>query len=184
MANIINAITSGAGGLSTSADSSGIIQLQSGGTTIATISSTGITTQVGAPAFSAYASGNTACANNNFTKVIFASEEYDTANCFSSSRFTPNVAGYYLITGSLAWGTGTFVVGVSMFKNGSRAKDGTYINSNPSTGGVTTISAQVYLNGSTDYVEIYAYQASGGTIDVFTNGVNGTVFAGSMIRSA
>lgn len=150
------------------------------GTVLTTASTFGGT----GPAFSAYASANTACANNNFTKVIFASEEYDTANCFSSSRFTPNVAGYYLITGSLAWGTGTFVVGVSMFKNGSRAKDGTYINSNASTGGVTTISAQVYLNGSTDYVEIYAYQASGGTIDVFTNGANGTVFAGSMIRSA
>ncbi len=42
MANIINAITSGAGGLSTTADSSGIINLQSGGTTVAAVSSTGV----------------------------------------------------------------------------------------------------------------------------------------------
>ena len=42
MANIINAITSGAGGLSTTADASGVINLQSGGTTVAAVSSTGL----------------------------------------------------------------------------------------------------------------------------------------------
>jgi hypothetical protein len=42
MANIINAITSGAGGLSTTADASGVINLQSGGTTRAAVSSTGL----------------------------------------------------------------------------------------------------------------------------------------------
>ena len=42
MANIINAITSGAGGLSTSADSSGILNIQSAGTTVAAIASTGM----------------------------------------------------------------------------------------------------------------------------------------------
>jgi hypothetical protein len=42
MASIINASTSGAGGVITTADSSGILQIQSGSTTIATISSTGL----------------------------------------------------------------------------------------------------------------------------------------------
>ena len=42
MANIINAITSGAGGLSTTADASGVINFQSGGATKASISSTGL----------------------------------------------------------------------------------------------------------------------------------------------
>ena len=42
MANVINAITTGLGGLSTTADASGIINLQSGGTTVATVSSTGL----------------------------------------------------------------------------------------------------------------------------------------------
>ena len=104
MANIINAITSGAGGLSTSADSSGIIQLQSGGTTIATISSTGITTQVGAPAFSAYNAGTQSVSANTDTKMIFNAENFDTANCFDSTtnyRFTPNVAGYYQLNASV-----------------------------------------------------------------------------------
>jgi hypothetical protein len=42
MANIINLITSGAGGLSTSADSSGTLNIQSAGTTVAAIASTGM----------------------------------------------------------------------------------------------------------------------------------------------
>jgi hypothetical protein len=42
MPSIINASTSGAGGVITTADASGILQLQSGSTTIATISSTGL----------------------------------------------------------------------------------------------------------------------------------------------
>jgi hypothetical protein len=47
MASSINASTSGAGGVITSADNSGILNLQSGGTTIATINSTGFSTATG-----------------------------------------------------------------------------------------------------------------------------------------
>ena len=41
MANIINAITSGAGGLSTTADASGTVNIQSNGTTVLSVTSTG-----------------------------------------------------------------------------------------------------------------------------------------------
>jgi len=43
MANIINAITSGAGGLSTSADSSGTLNIQSAGSTVLALTSSGTT---------------------------------------------------------------------------------------------------------------------------------------------
>ncbi len=52
MASSINASTSGAGGLITTADNTGILQLQSGGTTIATIDSTGLTMAAGKKVFS------------------------------------------------------------------------------------------------------------------------------------
>jgi len=48
MASSINASTSGPGGVITTADNSGILQLQSGGTTIATANSTGLTMNTGA----------------------------------------------------------------------------------------------------------------------------------------
>jgi hypothetical protein len=44
MASSINASTAGAGGVITTADNSGVLNLQSGGTTVATVSSTGFST--------------------------------------------------------------------------------------------------------------------------------------------
>lgn len=49
MASTINASTSGAGGLITTADSSGVLELQSGGTTIASIQSNGLVMASGKP---------------------------------------------------------------------------------------------------------------------------------------
>lgn len=51
MANIINLITSGAGGLSTSADSSGTLNIQSAGSTVLALTSSG-TTVTGTGSFS------------------------------------------------------------------------------------------------------------------------------------
>ena len=48
MASTINAITTGAGGIVTTGDSTGNIALQNNGTTIATTSSTGLTINSGA----------------------------------------------------------------------------------------------------------------------------------------
>ena len=57
MASTINATTSS--GIVATADNTGQLALQAAGTTIMTITSTGVTTQVGAPAFSAYMSAST-----------------------------------------------------------------------------------------------------------------------------
>jgi hypothetical protein len=182
MANIINAITSGAGGLSTSADSSGIIQLQSGGTTIATISSTGITTQVGAPAFSAYPSGTLSISNNTNTKILFQTEEFDTNNNFASSTFTPTVAGYYQL--STLVGTTAVITSeaiISIYKNGSVYKylADPYASSIAMLGG----SCLVYANGTTDYFEVYMVQYSGSSRTISSNS-QVVWFQGSMVRSA
>ena len=47
MASSINASTSGAGGVITTADNSGVLNLQSGGTTVATVNSSGFSTPTG-----------------------------------------------------------------------------------------------------------------------------------------
>jgi len=136
------------------------------------------------PAFSAYQSSGTAVSNGTVTKITFDTEEYDTNSCFASSRFTPNVAGYYQVSTMVAWPTGNTanVVYIGVYKNGSAnkllsrmSKDGQYM--------WLTGSALVYCNGTTDYLEIYGYQDSGLTITTDT-GFGYTWFAGSMIRSA
>ena len=81
MAIILNATLNS--GLSVVPDNSGQIQLQSNGTTIATVTPTGITTQVGAPAFSAYSASGTTLTNNAWTKVTFDTEEFDDFESYS-----------------------------------------------------------------------------------------------------
>jgi len=139
------------------------------------------------PAFSAYSNANqTPITSGVFTKVLFQTKEFDTANCFSSSRFTPNVAGYYLFTSEIDTYTtsGNLTLSIlSVYKNGSEAKRGMGAGG---TGEVyTTVSAIVYMNGTTDYAEIYGYTSAGaGTIGWPPNGTASNYFQGILVRSA
>jgi hypothetical protein len=178
----IDASTSGAGGIITTADNTGTLQLKSGGTTIATISSTGLSTQVGAPAFSAYANSGTSLTNGAFTKISFQVEDYDTNNNFASSRFTPTVAGYYQISAAanIVGGT-TAELSIAVYKNGSGHRQGSdFITAG--TQYSQSISTLVYCNGSTDYIEIYVYIAT--TSKSTGTGDNSVWFNGAMVRSA
>lgn len=133
------------------------------------------------PAFSAYC--NTAQVFNNAasTKVQCAVEEYDTANCFDNStnyRFTPNVAGYYRVSGQVLWGA-SYLALVSIYKNGSEFKRGVFAN-----GLSQTVSATIYLNGTTDYIEMYVYNSNGGSISTFSSGGYGDYFQAELVRAA
>ena len=143
----------------------------------------------GGPAFSAYYSGSAQTpAANTWTKLIFNTEDFDTANCFDSTtnyRFTPNVAGYYqinLISTVGQNGATTTNYYASIYKNGS-----TYANT--LTGDVPngsysnqSISIVLYLNGSTDYVEAYIRPSQTGYYPQ-TN-TRSIALSGSLVRGA
>jgi hypothetical protein len=173
----INASTSA--GVVVTSDTSGSLAFQSNGTTIATISSTGLQQNVGAPAFSAYATSGTSVANNTLTKLTFDTEEFDTNNNFASSRFTPTVAGYYQISGCIGGAFTTMLC--TIYKNGTEYKRG--VTASGASLNQATVSSIVYLNGSTDYVELYTYQGSGST-QTMSSGINLAYFNGAMVRSA
>lgn len=182
MATTINASTSS--GAVITPDTSGVLQLQSNGTTIATISSTGLSTQVGAPAFSAYCSSGTTLSAGVFTKQDFQTEEFDTNNNFASSRFTPTVAGYYQINS--AFSTATTPTNptncfIAIYKNGSNYKQGNLISAQSGVGAICVVSSLVYCNGTTDYIEIYTYSSATTTS---STGSNTVYMNGSMTRSA
>lgn len=197
MASSIDASTSGAGGVITTADNTGILQLKSGGTTIATVSSTGLALNTGnitlpsgaAPAFSAYNSGsNQSISASTWTKVRLNAEEWDTNNNFDSTtnyRFTPTVAGYYQLSGGVSTepssGTVTRVL-CGIYKNGSEYRLCSDIVASQVVGTAGTASSLVYFNGSTDYVELWIYCA-GGTPSI-GYGTNRTWFTGFLARSA
>lgn len=189
----INASTSGAGGVITTADSSGVLNLQSGGSNIATISSTGLALNAGnitlpsgaAPTFSAYVNGSQTISANTTTKVQFNTETFDTANCFDNTtnyRFTPNVAGYYQFTTQVQIGTSYTAGDVSIRKNGTINNFGIYTtNSAINAMGGFLAYALLYMNGSTDYVEVYANFVA--TQAVNTGG-QWSFFQGFLARSA
>jgi hypothetical protein len=175
-----------------SGDTSGSIILQapsvSGSTTLTlpTTSGTVLTTAntFGAgtgPTFGAYqSSSQTGIVNGVFTKILFQTEEWDTNNNFASSTFTPTVAGYYQVNAGVAWLAGYSTAILSIYKNGSAYKDGTSL---PTATFRSTVNAIVYCNGSTDYVEIYGQQTSGGSGSLAA-AINYTYFQAAMIRGA
>lgn len=185
MASTINATTSS--GIVATADNTGQLALQAAGTTIMTITSTGVTTQVGAPAFSAYMTSSQNISTGTVTKLVFNAEDYDTNSNFDPTtnyRFTPTVAGYYqLSTGAFA-SVGTAArFGVVIYKNGSEAGWNFTGGVTSSGGGSTTLSSLFYANGTTDYFEVYVAQDSGGTVTI-NNLSFLTWFRGFLARSA
>jgi len=184
MASIITATTTS--GLTQSADNSGVLQLASGTGNLVTVPSVTGTAMVSGnmPAFSAYANGGQTLSTNTDTKLQFNTEIFDTANCFDSStnyRFTPNVAGYYQVTLNVALNTMSGAAQPSIRKNGSTYQYGNYPNTCSSAPWWGSMSALIYMNGTTDYIEGYMTQFSGGSIAVQT-GSYANVFSAVLVR--
>jgi hypothetical protein len=139
------------------------------------------------PAFSAYLASNQSIANNTTTKITINTEFFDTASAYDNAtnyRFTPLVAGYYQIIGVVADVSGGIVGGLRahLYKNGA-----VYTYSNipmTNTGVISYCTTIMYLNGSTDYVELYGSQNSGGALNIGGGATSGTMFSGCLLRTA
>ena len=141
------------------------------------------------PAFSAYQSAAQTISNNTQTKVQCNTEEFDTNSNYDNAtnyRFTPTVAGYYQVSGSICFLITGSNAGceVSIWKNGARFKAG--VSMGLTTGGVErpSVSTLIYMNGSTDYIEFYAYQSSGLSTNINTSSGIDNYFQAVMVRSA
>ena len=118
-----------------------------------------------APAVRATMSANQAISASTWTKMNMDKTDtpvtFDTNSNYDTSnyRFTPTVAGYYQVDVKFQYttaGSGLAVV----YRNGISYAWGDY----PSSSFATGVSTLVYLNGSTDYIEPYAYRTTAGTI--------------------
>jgi len=151
------------------------------------LSSASSITQNDGPAFSAYRNTSQSFSNTTYTKVTLNAEEFDTDSCFDSStnyRFTPTVAGYYVITGNVNLGTAGGGVGKAIiYKNGTYYKFGGSAPFNSGTDTNAHVSAVLYLNGSTDYVELYTWQNSGSSLSP-GYAVWVSNFTGALVRKA
>lgn len=137
------------------------------------------------PAFSAYQSSAQTISNSVWTKIQFQTEFFDTNNNFdnvTNYRFTPTVAGYYQINAAVCYPLSSSWSTSNVRKNGSGFIYGTNVNGSPN-GQTSTASAVVYMNGSTDYLEVYSYQGSGSS-QTLNAGGEYTWFNAAMVRAA
>ena len=116
------------------------------------------------PTFKAYQAGNQTFNQNTWTKIQLNTEVWDTDNAYDPTtnyRFTPQKAGYYQVNVNFyVTSSPTAAVSTAIYKNGSRT-DVVYDDS--IANGVIGGSSIVYLNGSSDYIEFYAYFAASTT---------------------
>ena len=142
--------------------------------------------QNGVPAFSAYSNSNQNLTTGVWTKLQINTEEFDTAGCYDTSnyRFTPTTAGYYqIIGGSNFSANSTNSRFLDVYKNGSAYKVLQVTVPNSINYMDLNGSCIVYMNGSTDYVELYAMQNSGSTL-VTSASLSEVYFQGVLVRAA
>ena len=123
------------------------------------------------PAFSVYSATTQTLSSNVWLKVSLNTKVFDTNSNFDATtnyRFTPTVAGYYQVNGAIYFRAAANAdqVMVSIYKNGSEFRRG---NNSAMTDLATTqvVSELIYMNGTTDYLELYGYSYNGTTVQMY-----------------
>ena len=137
------------------------------------------------PAFAARNNSAQTITNSTTAVMQFDTEYFDTDDCYNTSnyRFTPNVAGIYLINSSVQIASLSGIISLDIRLNGSR-----YANMalNLDNSGLQTVcnSVLISLNGSSDYVEIGIFQNSGANKNTVASPSNNLVnhFSGCYMR--
>jgi len=145
----------------------GVLPVANGGTGI-----------VSNPMFKVTGADNVALTNNTYTKVTFNSEEFDVGGYYDSTtnyRYTPQVAGKYLIYGRvyITYGSeATENMYIAIYKNGTATQQFARSDDNSQYGSIQ-ISSLVEMNGSSDYVEIYTKASSSTNAVYYAGGLLG-----------
>jgi hypothetical protein len=130
------------------------------------------------PAFRAQSTSAQSFSAATWTKVTLGTETYDTDSCFASSTFTPNKAGYYQFNVSMNFTPSTASTNnfTAFYKNGTGWMIPGFEAANFELEVGYSGSDLVYMDGSTDTMEIYVFRNAG-------TGTVGCTFSGVWIRS-
>jgi len=179
VSSVLNAIPAVANAVTTSYINDGAVTQAKFGTGVA---GTG-------PLFRVFPSTTQTINHNTLTKINWGSETYDSASCFASDRFTPNIAGYYQLNILINMGITSgrnYYFQPKIYKNGSlfaNAEPEWYATGNSAQRTNAAWADTVYCNGSTDYIEIYLYSFDYTASSTIT--VRGeSSFSGSLVRAA
>jgi hypothetical protein len=144
--------------------------------------------QTNTPTFRAVATANQTVTASNWTKLNLPTEQWDSHNWFdtTTSRFTPQIAGYYQFNGTSRANSGARYVISSIYKNGAEALRGVECNvgvqAAASDNMQSVVSDMIYMNGTTDYVELYVFTDL--TTSQSGTGAFGNRFSGFLVRAA
>ena len=120
------------------------------------------TQDTGLPCFFASTNSTTNLTANTWSRLDFGTEEVDSASAFAeTAKFTPQTAGYYYVWGSYQcrFQSNPHWMYITFRKNGSDAFRYTMVNGRNSDYDnwvVINHSGIVSMNGSSDYLEMYA----------------------------
>jgi hypothetical protein len=99
-------------------------------------------------------------------KVQLNSEDFDVSAVFdaaTNNRYTPQVGGVYRVAALSSWVAFNFYIGLLVYKNGALYQR---LSLTPNTSTVTGVtsggSCLVAMNGSTDYLELFAEHGESG----------------------
>lgn len=123
----------------------------------------------GSKGVSAYPSAtNQSIGSGAFVKLTLGTIEFDSDGGFASSRFTAKTAGYWQISANAVFlgSAASTEAMITIYRNGTLYRQGARATNAAAARTNSTISSCVYLNGSTDYVEIYVYTGSAGGVSI------------------
>jgi hypothetical protein len=139
------------------------------------------------PSFSAYLGTNQSISNGTFTKVQANTEGWDTNTAYNNGtyEFTPQTAGYYVVSinGYVNLGSPDDAGIFALYKNGAASRR--IVGVTKPAGAAETYfsgSAQIYLNGSSDYISLYAYWNN--ATRTINSGETNFQFSASLVRTA
>lgn len=136
------------------------------------------------PVLGVRSSASQSFSGNTWTKRTFDTIDKDSGGYWSSNRYTPLSAGWYLIsyTDNIKDTGGAAISGISIYKNGSAYVSTTgYIpGANNSDG--PSIIALIQMNGSTDYIEFFVYSGGSASSAGVSSPANGDVSAVTALR--
>lgn len=104
-----------------------------------------------------------------WTKVAIDTVDFDTklvVDALTNNRIIPNLSGYYIVMGQVranAIPDGE-AVAVAVYKNGSLKTYGPSVRQGATAAGGTSEPDLIYMNGTTDYLELYAYNTNGSAL--------------------
>lgn len=106
---------------------------------------------------------------STFTKITAQLEDFDPNSAYDTalSRFTPQVAGYYSVSGTVVFTTSVAANAMAtIYKNDVKVVQGVQTDSALYA---LSVSGLIYLNGTTDYVELWTFSSVGRTINVLSH---------------